>query len=812
MKKIVFFIVLFQCVLFHVFAGNVKGQVYDSSTKNVMDFVNVALFAQGSTNVYKSATTDDKGAFILKDIKNGNYTIRLSFVGYGTVEIPVKVSSDQPTMDLKRISLSPDAHMLKQVEVVGQRSNMKFEVDRKVFNVDQNIASAGASASELLQNIPSVDVDTEGNISLRNNSSVVIWINGRPAGLTDDNRAQILEQMPAESIESVEVITNPSAKYSPEGSAGIINLVLKKDRKAGYYGSVSGGGTTLGMYNVSANMNYNSSKLDAYAGVGLRSMRFRNSTLTDRESWGSDINDKTILKQDNKGLMTGLGTFFRAGATYHITAKNDLGLSAMGSIGNRKSNSTMRSKDGSQVLTRERFSHSKSDNNMVEVSLDYQHRFNKGSDLRLYASYDRGDRNSNDDYSQNVFVPQSLSTAQKQTNDNSHTQWEFQADYSNQLSEKFKIEAGYKGNINNRTSNVKTVESMDAGDFLPNPDLDNQFDYSENIQALYATFSGKIDKLSFQAGLRGEYMKYDTKTVALNAPDPFNKEYWHLYPTVFVSYSLPRGNEIQINYTSRVNRPRGRQLSSFRNVTDSTNISYGNPNLKPEFTNSIELNYIKSWEAHTLSASLYYRSTNGVIQQIRYFDDPAMYSTYDNIARSQNSGLELVAKDRLFKILDLTTTFNFYYYQLDGFDYTYRNNGHTGTVHYDGDNSFSWSARMMANFIFPQGFSAQLTGNFNSKRIVAQGERKPNGSLDLGVRKTFLNRMLTVALNGRDLLDTRRRRSTSWSNNFYQESNSKFGGPSVGVTVTYLFGNSKSKQKERPRNNEDSMDGEMMDF
>lgn len=812
MKKRTAWLLWFLLIGTYLQAGSIRGRIVDSGTRQPMDYVNVALYRKGSDEVFKGVTTDENGNFVFDKLNPGTYSVKVSFIGYLPVELPISLSAGHPDADLKTIRLSENAEQLKEVEVVGQKAQMRFDMDRKVFDVDQNIASAGGSASEILQNIPSVDVDTEGNISLRNNSNVVVWINGRPSGLSEDNRAQILEQMPAESIESVEIITNPSAKYSPEGSAGIINLVLKKDRKAGYYGSVAAGADTRGGFNLSGNFNYNMPRFEAYASLGIRRMRFPNESHTERQSWRepeSGERDTTWLLQDNNGKMKGLGTMLRAGATYHATDKDILGLTLFGMLGNRKSNSTLLSYDGDRTLTRDRNSDTKSTHKMLEIALDYTHVFSENSDLKLYAGLDMMDRNNDAWYIQRL--PQS---AQAQTDDDNNKRWEFQADYTNKLNDMFKLEAGYKGNLNYRTSDVRTREGLTPDLLTDRSDLNNLFDYKENIQAVYATFSGKIEQWSFQAGLREEYMRYRTETQSDVQPIPAKvREYWKLYPSLFVSYSLPKGNELQVNYTRRVNRPRGRQLNSFRNVTDSTNITYGNPNLDPEFSNSMELNYIKNWEAHMLSVSLYYRNTDGVIQQVRYLDGQTMYNTYENITKSQRAGAEIVGKNRLFSFLNLTSTLNLYYYKLDGFTYNYVNNGVPGEINYAGDKSFSWDLRVMGNMIFPKGFSAQLTGNYRSKQVVAQGTQKASYSLDAGIRKSFLDKKLNVALSGRDLLNSRKRRNISYGDNFYQESESHFGGPTVSVTVTYLFGNGGNNRKnKRSDSNMDGFENDMMDF
>ncbi|MGL4292717.1 MAG: carboxypeptidase-like regulatory domain-containing protein, partial [Bacteroidales bacterium] len=322
-----------------IFSQQIKGRILDASDKSPLEFVNIALFREGSDKLVKGATTTAEGSFDLTGIEKGTYTLRVSFVGYGTLNLPVVLNSKKPSADLGNISLKEDSKTLKEVRVTGQRSQMKFEVDKKVFNVDQNIASAGASASEALSNIPSVTVDNEGNVSLRNNSNVTIWINGRPSGLSEENRAQILEQLPAESIESIEVITNPSAKFSAEGTAGIINIVMKKEKKTGYFGGISANADSRGGYGVNANINMTYNKLEGYVNMGYRNREMRMNSETDRTSWRDQ--DTTVLYQKGKGGGSGGGFFTRLGLTYNFSTKDVLSFSGSAMLGDHDHHNTI---------------------------------------------------------------------------------------------------------------------------------------------------------------------------------------------------------------------------------------------------------------------------------------------------------------------------------------------------------------------------------------------------------------------------------------------------------------------------------------
>lgn len=798
--------------------GVIKGKVVDAKSKEVLEFVNVSVRKQGSDDLVKGTITDQSGAFSVDNLAEGNYTVTVSYIGYKPFAKNILISSSGKNVNLRTISLSEDSQVLGEVQVVGQKAQMKFEIDKKVFNVDQNIASSGGTASDVLSNIPSVEVDNEGEVSLRGSSSVTIWINGKASGLSADNRAQILEQMPAESIEKIEVITNPSAKYSPEGTAGIINIVLKQDRKAGYYGSAQVGADTKGGYNASANINYNSGKVDAYASLGYRDRKRDGGGYTDRLNVSPT--DTTYVNQTSEADGGGGNLFARLGLTYHLTGKDHFSFGGFGMFGSRTNKNTINytSNVPGSYLTSRRLSDSDNDMNGGNLEIGYKRDFSKNSNLDFTASYNNWGMNNASIYtqtSQYETKPES-SSYQKQTNNMRNHNWELQLDYVNAFNDKNKLEAGYKGTLSRENSPVETFSGVNASNAKEDEALFNRFIYNQDVHALYANYSGRISKFGYQLGLRGEYSYVNTKSLGFGQTKeqvaPYKNDYLSLFPSAFFSYALPKNNEIQLNYTRRISRPWGGQLNSFMNITDSANISFGNPYLSPQYSNAFELNYIKNWDKHMLSFSGYYRTTDDVIQRISFLEGNVMKTTYENIAKTQSAGIELVGKNKLFTFLDLTTTLNLYYYKLDGFSYLPE--GASDPVIGKAQEDFSWNARMIANVILPYSISLQLTGNYNSKQVVAQGYREANYSLDAGLRKSFLNRKLSLSINARDILDSRKWHTITSGTGFSQDSKNWRGGRQFGFTLTYSFGNMRanvnksSKRADSGDNMIDSMDAE----
>lgn len=811
MKKRLFTILLSVMLGSAAFAfdGGVKGKVIDAATGQPLEFVTVSV-VDASGKAVKGGISDEGGNYSFAGLAAGTYTVKFSFLGFKEFAKEITIS-DKSTVRNLNVKLAEDTEVLGEVEVVGQKPQMRFEIDKRVFNADQAIAAIGGSASDLLSNVPSIDVDTEGEISLRGNSSVTIWINGKDAGLTSDNQAEILEQLPAESIDRIEVITNPSAKYSPEGTAGIINIVLKEDTKPGYYGSAQAQADIQGGVRASANINFTAGKWSGYVNAGYRHNRRERGGYTNR-----DMDGGMFLNQTTDGLSKRDNGFFRGGLNYKATDKDVISLSGFGMVGGGSNDNTINYvsnvPDSYTSAVRQTFG----DNDMRggNVMLSYDRRFDELKMLTLSASHNRWNMMNGNDYFQTSTYPDHVTNSlQRQSSDIKNNGWEFQADYSNAFNDSHKIEAGYKGVLRDETSPIETLSGTGESDLAPQRNLDNTFKYKQNIQALYMTYSGKVGNFGMQFGLRGEYSRTKTSSSYWNSEkgdvtDPFDKSKFDLFPSVFFSYSLPKGNELQVNYTRRIRRPWGGMLNSFTNITDSSNISRGNPDLDPQYSNAFELNYIKNWERHMLSVSTYYRSTNDVFERISYMDgNNIMNSTWFNVTKSVAAGAELVVKNKLFDFIDLTTTINMYYSKLNGFNYYMQSVD--ALVSGESEENFAYDAKVIANFMLPCDISLQLTGSYRSGQTIAQGTREPTYRLDAGIKKSFLDGKINLALTARDLLDSRHRHTITSGAGFTQESESWRQGRNVRLTISYSFGNMRGKKNGDTMRDDDNMSGEV---
>ena len=798
MKKLFLVLLTLTCIT-SLWAANdlkVSGKLIDGSNNEPFAYVNIALY-NTNNQLISGAMSDIDGHFELFAEK-GDYILTISFVGYKSYKKALQLSPLKPHVRLNTIIMEEDAKLLKEVEVTGQKSAMQLELDKKVFNVADNILAEGASASEVLENIPSVEIDTEGNVSLRNNSSVELWINGKPSGLSGSDKGQILEMLPAESIEKVELITNPSAKYNPEGSVGIINIVLKESHKGGYFGSVNAGanyqeGNDYPGANLGLNFTYNNSKWDFFLNASGRHNLRNRSSYNNRTSFEEGA-DTTYLNQSNNNINKFYNGFLRTGFTYRIDQKNEIGMSAFGAYNRFERNNlihyTTLNQNKDTTAVRNRTTNSLGDMAFYNATVDFKHKFVEDKEeISANLNYFGFLRNSNSDYHnwQNNTGNISQTTEYQQQNEFGHSA-SAQVDYYNKFTPNSKLEVGAKASFDYQDSKDRSFDK----DHTEIADRYNPFLYTEQIYALYASYGNKFDWFGFQVGVRAE----ETITQA----NGINRSYFQAFPSAYLSFELPQSNEIQVNYTRRINRPRGNAINNYVDRTDPTNISYGNPWLMPEFSNNVELNYLKTWDLHTLSAGLYYSYTENVIQRVSKLNETGvMENTFENINYSHNAGIELIAKNRLFKnYLDLTTSVTGYYYCL----------GENKEYNIARTENFSWNARINANVKILSNLSAQVTAYYNAPRLVAQGSVDHRYGLNAGIKASFLDKALSINFTVNDILNSRSHSvRTSWSDNFYQESATTSIGRNYRLSLSYNFGNMKPKRNKTPQPDNQNMSG-----
>ncbi|MDE6444451.1 MAG: outer membrane beta-barrel family protein, partial [Muribaculaceae bacterium] len=570
------------------------------------------------------------------------------------------------------------------------------------------------------------------------------------------------------------------------------------------------GANTRGGGNASVNVNYNSSKVAAFAGVGFRMRHNKGGSLMRR-----DFDNGTYTNSDGESPFHGNGIFFRLGATYHATDKDDISANGFGMFGHNWGHSTTSylSNVPGNWTSNLNISRSRGDMKVAHGELSYVHKWSDNHLLDITGSYNFWGNDDWTSYLQDiVYQEMAGETVNKVYQERNmvvrSNSWEAKVDYTNQLNDNLKLEAGYNGNFSHENSPIEYYTGTDQVDMSFNPARYNRFIYSNDINAFYATLGGKVRNFSFSAGLRAEQWQVRTRSLSClgvenGVPDfesksdvpEFKKNNFALFPSAFISWSLPHDNEVQINYTRRLRRPWGGQLNSFRDYSNPTNVSYGNPELEPQYSNSFELNYLKSWTYHIISVSAYMRTTSNMLNRVSALDGEVMYSTWANVADQNNAGCEIVVKNSLFHSrLDLTTTVNLYNNHIGAWTYNFiGDNGFSEVISGDKQNSFAWDARIMASVRLPWSLSLQATGNYNSKMLTAQGSRQGGWGLNLGIRKNV--GAWSFSLNCRDVFNSRRFKSTTTGPGYTQHDERWRGGTSVRLTIKYSFGNMKGKQQ-----------------
>lgn len=802
MRKILVFLALLLCFISAYAEGgdaSVRGVVIDRDTKETLPMATVQLYMGYESKPLKGTTTDTAGFFKFTNLQYGNYRLEISFVGYEMRSVLFSLSYAEYNVNLHRIRLTPEEAMLQELTVVGQQTNMKVDIDKKVFIVNDNAHTEGIMASEMLKDLPSVDIDAEGTVTLRNKEAVEIYINGKPATMGTDNQGDLLDQIPAESIQKVELITNPSAKYNAEGSAGIINIILKEKRDLGLFGSVSGGlsfpcHSNMGG-SLSSTVNYSTKKVDLTATAGYNRRNNFTDGYTHRRTFGTDT---SYLSQNNQREFKMNSGFVRLGADYKINYKSNLSASGYASLSNRKSEIENLYSRGikmngltNELLHQSRLSNQDGDMRSLGASLDYIYRLDKdGEEISAALAYSGffSDNTTNIQQTSTTAANATTNSEEKQESDNGVNNFSVQLDYVNPISLVSKIEIGYKSNFQ-RTENVSNYFAEPANIAI----LSNDFYLQQNVHALYGIYGTKAGKTSFKVGLRGELteVSWEQKTEQQKeARDP----YLDLFPSLYLGYKLTPTIELQLNYTRRINRPRSWQINPFHNMTDSANIRYGNPMLDPEYINSVEFNLLKTFDKHTISASVYYNQTKDVIQRYNWINGNSMMQTFANISRSHSGGLEVVLKDK-FKYVSLTTSANLYGYKLDGGHFTV-----SGVdVNIDEKSSFCWIGKTMADIILPWSLKGQISANYNSARATAQGKTLSTYQVNAGLKRQFFDRKLTAAFSVKDIFDSRKRRNETWDDNFSQESETHRHGRTFNINLTYIFGKQGKEKKEKAK-------------
>jgi outer membrane receptor protein involved in Fe transport len=801
--------------------GTITAKVMDAQNNQTVPFASAIIINRKTKATVKVGQTDIDGNLSMQGIPNGVFTFKVSYVGYQTmVRDSVSISAGKATVNFGTIKMRPSkGTALAEVNITAQKSTMQLGIDKKVFSVDQSLVSEGGSASDLLQNVPSVQTDLEGNVSLRGSSGVKVLVDGKPSLIAGGNVAQILQSIPASSIESVELITNPSAKYDAEGQSGIINIVLKKNKKLGLNGLVALTAGNRDNYNANTSLSYQNKKVNIY---GNYSYRYGNrvgggySNITYLES----TNPTVFADQNTDSKSLDKGHNAKAGIDYYISDKSIVSFGA---------GLNTRDNDREELLTIDRLTgarlpvelsnrtnNNKGSGGSYDLNLDYIQKFKKPKEeLTFNFSFSEGENDNDQLYSTSIYNQNGIAVSppplmQIITANGINRNYNVQADYALPLGKAGKLEAGYRSQFNNAdNTSLATRLNNTTNEYDVDFALTNAFDSEERIHAIYANYQNSYKNFGYQIGLRGEDAALNTRSGSFNRGNileytPAKVAYKRLYPSVFLTQKFTGEQSVQLSYSRRVNRPRGWDTNPFLDVGDPLNYRQGNPNLLPEDVHAFELSYSKYWKKITFISSAYLRQTNDVIQRVRSVpnSEGITITTPQNLTRETSSGLELIAKADVVKAWNFTANVNLYQSKIQGVPAF-------GIIENSG---FSWNANLTNNFVLPYRITMQIRGDYRGPEVMAQGRRNAMYAVDAGAKYDFKNKKSSLSLNVRDVFNTRRWSMTTNTQNTIIDFQRYMQGTMANLTYSYRFGQTdftrkapkKSEQQQESRPDEGS--------
>lgn len=802
-----------QAPNFQNFEGKVTGKVFDSLDNVPLEYVNLVLTNQKDGSIAAGTITSPKGTFQLEKLTPGKFDLSVSFIGYKTrVFKDLMITPKTPSLDMGTISLVPNSINLDEVIVSGEKELITNHLDKKVITVDKDLTSAGGTATDVLQNVPSIQVDADGTVSYRGNSNLTILIDGRPAGMSGLSASDILAQIPASNIEAIELVTNPSAKYDPEGTAGIINIKLKKKGSNGFNGVASVNAGTGDKYNSSLNVNLKQGEFNFFGNYDNRFNYMNFSSETFRTNYlGAGT---TYLDQFTAGTNRFKTHSAGLGVDYYFSERATLTLAYQyrwfspafrNTLENENFNST-------NTLTRSYIRKTDADRTMGSdnFTMTYKRTFEKKDrELMTDVMFNSFTMDRDEEiYSQDTDVMTGAGQTPFLTNGvsaNSNTQWVVQTNYIEPFTETMKLEAGFKSQFK-KLSTKNDSYNLLGGSWVEDATQKNYFDYDEQIHAVYATLTSEIGKFKYLLGLRGEQLISEGNVVSQN--QKFESNYFQVYPSAHVGYNLAQGNDLLLSYSKRVDRPNNRQLNPFRDVSDSTFIMAGNPTLKAQYTDALEFEYQGTFGFTSLTAGVFYKQTGDIISMVSSMQpDGALYSTFENIADGKNIGTELVLIQPLAKWLRLTATYSYYTASVKG-----------GTAANPIDNKGnSWTTRVNANFVISPDFTLQLVGMYNSPSItmqmgfggggstvMAQGKVKEMYGIDLAGKKDFFEGKLSLTARVSDIFKTRKFASEGTGAGYYLNTTRNFDSRVVYIGLSYRL-DTKYRERRIKTTGEDEM-------
>jgi outer membrane receptor protein involved in Fe transport len=781
--------------------GKISGIVVDKDNNHPLEAATILVFISTDSVKVTGTQTDNKGLFSV-ELQYGKYRIEISDVGYNMATVNgININAKNPEIVLDTIKIKQGSTTTEEIDVTGEKNVIEITPEKKIFNVENSIVSSNGSAIDILRNVPSVSVDNDGNVSLKGSQNVRVLIDGKPVY---SSITSVLEGIPASSVESIELITNPSAKYEAEGESGIINVVLKKNSDIGYNGSVILSTGTKDKYNGSVNLNIKNNKLNLFGNYSYQSSRYGFEGTSLRLN---NINGLTSsLDQPSTATQTNLSNLGKIGMDYRLTDKQTISLTS--TLSSRKEGrnglETNSFYDNSGILSSRSTTTSGTSETgyNFNAALDYTAKFKvPDKQLSIEASFARSTEETpitlNNQYLTANYNQANNQNWQTYTDQNEKRNvYNLQADYTHPFGKDTKLETGLKSayKVYDNDFHSQYFDTVSHA-WLTDNSLTNLFKYGEFINAVYLIYSDKIRNFGYQAGLRTELT--NIKADLLDASRNFTRQYIDFFPSASVSQKLDKTNELELSYSRRVNRPRPGWLNPFGENTDPYNLRNGNPDLKPEYIDSYELSYLKYIKSSVITSSVFLKENHGLISRLKTsIDSITTLTTFVNLSKSYSYGFELIASLQTPKWLSFTGSFSYYNTIINGdnIQSELSTSGH------------SWYTKFLASLKLWAGFDLQMAYNYQSRRPTIDGYIEPVQAFDISLRKEFTKQNLDISMRVSDVFNTRENRQYQTGDGFIQNITNKRDSRFAYLTLTYRFGTLIEKDKSKKRPKEDNPD------
>ena len=771
--------------------GTVSGKVLDGEDQPLA-FVSVALYQQNDSSLVGGSVTDGAGDFAVQ-APAGVYFLRMNFLSFEERTVPDLDLKSGSSLHLGQLTMQEGALGLDEVKVSAERAEMELKLDKRVFNVAQDVRSVASNASEILDNLPSVAVDVEGNVSLRGSENVRILVDGKPSGLVGVGSGDGLRNLQGSMIERVEVITNPSARYDAEGEVGIINIVLKKEQQKGFNGSFTLNSGWPTRYGAAFQVNYRKNRLNLFSSFGFDY----------NENPGSGFSNQTFFQPDTlfsyartrEHLRTGYAGNLRMGADYSLSKRSTLTGTLRYSLGERLNTATLNYRDFNQqnelVQTVVRTDEEEEGQSDLEFNLLFRKTFAQKD--REWTTDFRWERDFDNELSDLLEVsdqPLVADLIQRSENDENQEDFLFQSDYIHPLGPDGRFETGVKATFRNIENDFVVEQQASDGVWQPLDSFNNRFLYQENIYAAYVMYGNKVGRLSYQAGLRYEYSDISTELRVTNETNP--RQYDGFFPSLHFSYETENGPTWQLSYSRRLTRPRFRLLLPFFTFSDPRNFFSGNPNLDPEYTNSYEAGALQYFEKGSILGSVYYRHRTDIFQRITLPDSLGNTRIFPiNLGVEDVYGLELNGSYTPWEWWRINTSFNLFQSILVG--------------SYEGRplnaDAFAWTSNGSSKWSINKKTELQVSYNYRARRRTTQGIRKALYAIDIGASREVFQGKGTLSFNLRDVLNSRVRLVITDQPDFYSENEFQWRARFFQISLNYRI-NQKKQRPSRPERSE----------